>query len=218
MVRNNDRHQIRTFRQVGDGRVGFHALDLVVVGVHRIDADTVLRFECGGEEPPAVLQSRRRPDNGDGPRVEHLVDRLHLRRCPDLHASPPEPTALISASPPRRPRSRPDRDVVTLLGGEEHGRARDVMWATSSRTTCAQSGGRAATSSGRATCPLSYFPRADQDQRAVEEVQLRPASTPPEDRTAPCPCPPARRFPGFRARPTYGSRCAACRPGCTGTR
>ena len=99
IVRNNDRHQIGAFRQVGDGRVGFRALDLVVVGVHRINADAVSRFECGGEEPPAVLQSRRRPDYGDGARVEHLVDRLHLRRCPDLHASPPELTALISASP-----------------------------------------------------------------------------------------------------------------------
>src|SRR5207244_13066640 len=67
-----------------------------------LDADAVLRFESGGEEPPAVLQSRRRPDNGDGPRVEHLVDRLHLRRCPDLHANPPELTVLISASPDRK--------------------------------------------------------------------------------------------------------------------
>jgi hypothetical protein len=87
-VGHDDAHEVRRFGQLGDARVRAHAVDLLVVRIHRIDANAVFRLEDRVEQPAAVSAFCGSADDRDRARVEHPVDRLHAFRGPRSHEGP----------------------------------------------------------------------------------------------------------------------------------
>ena len=85
---HHDAHQIGGLRQVRHTRIGLRPHDFVITRVHGINPDPVFGLERGSQKPPAILHPRRRAHDRNGARVEHFVDRRHLRFCPEFHDTP----------------------------------------------------------------------------------------------------------------------------------
>ncbi len=85
VVGHHDGDHIGGLRQVRHARVGLLPHDFVVTRVHGINPHPIFGLERRGQKPPAILHPRCRAHDRNRARVEHFVDRRHLRFCPELH-------------------------------------------------------------------------------------------------------------------------------------